>query len=169
MSKAIQVHPLQLEALNNGATALLFVIDEKWQKLLNDAIKDSSIYYLYDEINKDSPLQAGDSFYLQEEFYTTGESDKIYFSNTGYPRCMSLKKHDASEMTYEQSRYKYDVVSVEVKRAKELSIDDAKRLTGYSWERVCEIQPSNWFDEQYGQSTYESNYNCFYVVIKPKG
>ena len=157
MRQPIQLTSHQLDALANDATALLFMVDEKalkiWENSRNSTlaiIEDDKVikggFDLDKYLRVFSPLQPNQECYVQE-----GSKQEIGGYNTFVP---------ASKMTYEQSRDKFTVKSVEVKRLSDLSCKEVETIKG-----IVENYFDSWIDEQYGQGTYSSNPYCFYAVI----
>jgi len=61
------------------------------------------------------------------------------------------------------------VESVEVKRVRDLSIYDARKLLGMNWIEVSEVSPSDWFNQIHGEGSYEANPYVFIINFKAKG
>lgn len=156
MSQAIgiQLNQYQLESLSNGATALLFVVEDErlidiWENKRHSD-EDTKMF-----LNLFSPLQPNQEYYVQEEFVDAPMMGML-FKNDNALVCNNWLP--ASQMTYEQSRYRFTVKSIEVKRVQELTQEE--------WVKMNRLPSSYLFNEQYGQGTYESNPYIFYVVIE---
>lgn len=202
--KAIQLNQLQLEALSNGATALLFVID-KSITIKGEIQSEEDVAYgvefikdhewtectLNHFISQFSLLQPNQEYYIQEEFflwkYESGV--KVCFEVTNEEQNHFAEWKLASQMTYEQSRYKFTVKSAEVKRVGSLTHNERICVMGHEhepnnncpcnytdspcdtcWNFDLEKENLEYFecdiDEQYGQGTYAKNPYCFYAVIE---
>ena len=186
MTKPIQRHELEIKALQNGASAMLFVIEEVD---VGDPVSKSFPYYITHKdystevvtehmlIRRYSPLQVSDAFYVQEYFIDKKDGD---FGNLHYlasatdadiywlEEDLGLTWRVPSFMTCKQSRFKGTVKSVGVKRVQELSVDEINEIgfiNGksygffYDWFK-------DWIDSIHGEGTYEVNPYVFIVGVE---
>ena len=131
--KPIQLNNHQLEALKNGASTFTIPIDG----IVEEAYMVKPKMYKAQLIKNRSQLQVGDKFYVQEAIIDpTGQMPSL----------------PASEMTYEESRFKGEVVSLEVKQIQNLFSIDKFNLGIKVDETV-----RSWYNEQYGENAYEDN------------
>ena len=144
--KGLPLHPLQIEALLNGATALVFMIDENMDYPIGLAKDQNRLNELIKQI---SPLQVGEEFYVQEELKDCIYEYYILVTNLWqktneetYKKAtlpcvrINMEYFEESwellhtqgipvadiieEINYEQSRLKRVTVSVEVKRVQDI-------------------------------------------------
>lgn len=183
--KSIELTISQIKAKENGASMFLFTIDKdvlfngvaKWCKKYNVSPFDS--YWYSEAVKSFSSLQKGDKFFVQEKFcnYIDYGESKIgyyngdifeYSNNKDYTNITTW--NSASQMTYEQSRFKdLECIDVRVVRANDLPSDDIFRITGWKKESYTCIPAPSWnailfcdFEEPYNQQMKEQNVNRTY-------
>lgn len=191
--KPIQRHPLEIKAILDGASAMLFVIEhpcktyssrgrqeiriepenDPWYKDRNYCIRDE--YGGWQDLTKDeflnytnSPLQVGDTFYVQEDYsFVRGKIKYKLSSNQKHLMDMGMSNHDAPEMTSEQSRIKGTVTSIEAKRVQELKYNELIHLFGgkLPYPQTLENFVES-FDSIHREGTYESNPYVFIVGVE---
>jgi len=141
------LHQKQLEAIINGARLMVVKIDEDLGSIdSNGNIK----YYL--------PIKQCDGIYIGEEFclldFSKLSSD-LSEPLIGYKELMKSEAYGgdgsefkpASEMTYEQSRLRFTVGEVSVKRADDLELDELISL-GLPVQDYCETSVNDWLKAQ---------------------
>lgn len=121
--KGIELTPSQIKAVENGATALMFPIPFPMEYIeetneFQAVIDNCGVFrHTFGEV---TPLQKGDKFFVQEEFSVL-LYDNGLISGSPFAPCLPLTR-PASEMTYEQSRFKdLECVNVRVVRVQEIT------------------------------------------------
>lgn len=141
----------QIKALVNGATALVEPVDKvelkqdamlKWWWKNKDGLWDGCPDM--DFIEYYSPLQVGDTFIVEEyDFTKSATEDKP-----------SKKEHT------------FKVLSVEIKKVKDISIDEIQSIMKNVHALDYMFGFEDWFDEQYSKGAYEADPYVFYTVVK---
>ncbi len=154
--KAIQFTKEQIEARENGASKFIVPIDE--------TIKEGYIFQGYssraDEIIKanfwnesirdiqfiELPLQKGDEFFIQEEFWELSnkgynknfvKDKKIIYKSDKSEKSKRTLWLDASQMQEHQSRHKDTCLGIEVKRVQDLTLEECEKVCNYKDYRAC--------------------------------
>jgi len=184
MMEDIEINQHQAKAFSNNADMLLLPIDSK-------AIQSSDIHKtvgVEKSILPFLPLQEGDEVYFQEEFRNNEYGDIEYkaskFTTPVASHLNANQWEPASEMTYEQSRFKGTVVSVEVKRVQELTDDYISRTNSdycndcggldycnnFNENKVCGMADGfkDWLNSQHGKGFYEKSPYIALVKLKMK-
>jgi hypothetical protein len=177
--------PLELQYTpSQGATKFLIMVEPKLSRrgdLINELPHDTK-----------PPIQKGDEYFLQEIFYQIDNPDFGTWHKAEWDLkggCLNKKYEwqSASEMTYEQSRFKGTCIDVQLKRAKQLSHKDMVALgfdaekslssderliraeTGYEPTEDYPDRAFEWFkdwlDSNFGEGTCNKN-GYFWVVSK---
>jgi len=147
--KPFQLNPQQLDALANGATKLFIPI----------ALPDYG--FSYDIKQQDSPLQPGESYFVQEKQLNV---DVIVGYQNGYP-IEQLRDIPADQMTEEQSQYKFTVTGMELKQVQDLLLREMVSL-GIKNETAMTERFVPWYDIQYPDKPYSSNPAVFLITIE---
>ena len=106
----MQLTPLQKEMLDNRASYIISDIIDENNKPMPDEWR--------------LPYCINDIIFFQEELYTKNGD---YFYKDTIPAkqsILSFNVENYSEMTYEQSRYKYMITGIEIVRIKDIDIFD---------------------------------------------
>jgi hypothetical protein len=122
----MQLTPIQKEMLDNGASYVVVPIElSEYQRIHKNNIQQitwqgNDSYWRNIEI----PYQIGDEIFFQEEFETCSiknDNRKILYreKDTEFENRIIWKPYD--KMTYEQSRYKYKILDIEIVRVQNLN------------------------------------------------
>ena len=148
----IQLHEKQIEAINNGATAFIMMVNKNQQGLCPPHSKQLKSF-----IEMFSPLQVGQKFFIQEEYCCVVCNS--YQSMNHNIKC-GICHHDNSES---RENLTLTTATIEVKRVQELTIGDNRKITA----NTCfSLSDNDWLDSIYGQGTYESNPYVFIVTFE---
>ena len=124
----IQLTPIQKEMLDNGASYVIDVIDI--EKLVNGKPFAISIHdFTKDEIYRFLDYKIGDEIFFQEKFLEVENNNILYAydvwsSSTSMYDIRKIDIYKPSEhMTYEQSRYKYKILDIEIVRVQDIGVE----------------------------------------------
>jgi hypothetical protein len=178
--KNLQITRQTAKTLSDGATMLLMPIDKDITKIENGRIewngRDENVWHQEIEpfITCFLPIQAGDEFYCQEDFIACNQPNTFWYKADNRPNNNEFFWQPASEMTEQQSRFKFKCVDVEIKRVQDLINDEifavGLNVDSKYWNDECsDISSSgewlnNWLNDQHGSDFYESN--PFVALIK---
>jgi len=166
----------QLDALEADATKLWIPIPDLVHiptvgEMLGRPLSNRFIGNL---ITTYSPLQPGEQYFVQEDFFETEGGNMLHRVNFTKFKTTKNSWQPADQMTEEQSQYKFTVTSVEVKQVQDISIADYIRLgftdggTGGSiyFNGTAQESLDEWHDSQYPNTPYSSNPHGFLVSIE---
>lgn len=162
MSKSIELTPIQIKALQSGATMFIISINKLQQKDI-----DNKFF-----INNFSPIQKNDKdIFVKEKFNCIGDCNfGIPCQNCG-SNGQGIGIFQASQMTKEQSRFSFsECIDVRVVRVRDIKIVDISKLLGDefydNFGRTIDKFYNQQMQEQNINKTYEDNDYIFLVEFK---
>lgn len=177
--KGIYFTDEMITAYQQGATMFIVPIDKK------HSIKIEDCESIEDFISKYAPLQKGDDFFIQEEFWAFGywtdsgseypeepwfefskhsikEPENIKEEKKGYLTTSRWEKLEASEMQEHQARFKDVVLDVEVIKLQDISHDISLKIHNVNIRPKYHLK--YWLKKQ--GITYEQNPYGFVYIAK---
>jgi len=173
--KPFQPNPQQLEAITNGATKLWIPAKHDIANVSTDTItfltlaNEEQTWNLSEYLAVFSPLQPGESYFVQEEFSDLMK-DSIWYKRVidKVPEVSCKLWKPADQMTEAQSQYKLTVTDVEVKSVQDNYGNDKAELAGQSdnWLGYADDKFEQWYDSQYPNQPYSSSPTGFLITIE---
>ena len=127
--KPLKLTTTQVKALSNGATLLALPITDNLDSVELISTKD----YSWDRfIENNSPVQIGDTVFVQEKFYSPAEYEGVVYSSGLCPQFLigNMEKQSASKMTQQQqSRFNLEILDVKVVRVHSMEYEEYVSMT----------------------------------------
>jgi len=170
--KSFQLNPQQLEVITNGATKFWVPCDIGGIEEMEDYYVNQHLeYHLNGDLVKElSPLQPGESYFVQEDCAINDDGFIMYQCDCSEPilNISTYTEHTpANQMTEAQSKYKFTVTDVEVKQVQDIYEEDGGWLLFSIMPNVSITNDfQEWHDSQYPDQPYSSNPTGFLVTIE---
>lgn len=156
--KRIEVSPLQLEAILDGSRLMVVKVDEDVVKTYDNRIvwetQSEHHDWEYDEpieifLKAYDYFKQGDEIYIGEDHFYKNNFATVEYKAGNKPSHVEIPIWiPASQMSYSDSRLRFTVGEVAVKRADDITIDDAKKSTNLYYREVLSINANDWLKAQ---------------------
>ena len=154
-SKGIELTPIQIKALESGATMFIFPISDYDLNRINKG------YSIGDSIHIN---KSDKDIFVQEEFQLNGyDFWNVIYKNTCLNIPTPFKWIPASQMTKEQSRYSFsECIAVRIVKVQDITYEDKLKIC----QKFTYVENAFWrtkyFKDFYNQQMKEQNINRTY-------